>query len=198
MLYDRAVGVMAVHSPQERAFDEGHVELMRVLASEAGIAIENARLFSEEQTKSRHLTLLNNVSRHAITTLNPDEMLSKIAAEIETGLTYDHIGIGILDYAAKECRHPGRSRTPSCRPPQQIPFGEGLVGQRRAHGRNEAVRDFAAEVSAGAPSSKIPSPASRFPFSYARSIARRALRRIPRAVRLRRRRAAVARARSPT
>src|SRR5580704_19617539 len=60
ILYDRAIGVMAVHSQQERMFDEGHVELLRVLASEAGIAIENARLFAEEQKKSRQLTLLNN------------------------------------------------------------------------------------------------------------------------------------------
>ncbi|MGA7840813.1 MAG: GAF domain-containing protein, partial [Candidatus Acidiferrales bacterium] len=51
ILYDQAVGVMAVHSAQERAFDEGHVELLRVLASEAAVAIENARLFSEEQRK---------------------------------------------------------------------------------------------------------------------------------------------------
>ena len=29
--------------------------MMRVLASEASIAIENARLFREERTKSRHL-----------------------------------------------------------------------------------------------------------------------------------------------
>ena len=56
ILYDRPIGVMAVHSRQERAFDEGHVELLRVLASEAAIAIENARLFSEEQKKSRHLS----------------------------------------------------------------------------------------------------------------------------------------------
>ena len=40
ILYDRAVGVLVVHSPKERTFDEGHLELLRVLASEAGIAIE--------------------------------------------------------------------------------------------------------------------------------------------------------------
>src|SRR5713226_4989110 len=61
VLYDRALGVMAIHSFQERVFDEGHLELMRVLASEAGIALENARLFREERTKSRHLALLNNI-----------------------------------------------------------------------------------------------------------------------------------------
>ena len=36
--------------------------------------------------------------RHGITTLNPDEMLTKIADEMRAVLTYDHIGIGIMDY----------------------------------------------------------------------------------------------------
>ncbi len=48
VVYDRTIGVMAVRSPQERTFDEGHLEILRVLASEASIAIENARLFREE------------------------------------------------------------------------------------------------------------------------------------------------------
>src|SRR5207302_1141964 len=68
--YDRAIGAMAVFSDHERAFDEGHLELLRVLASEASIAIENARLFYEERTKARHLSLLNTISRNAIATLN--------------------------------------------------------------------------------------------------------------------------------
>src|SRR6202453_4594452 len=102
ILYDRAIGMMAVKSQQERVFDEQHVELLRVLSSEAAVAIDNARLFSQEQKKSRQLTLINNVSSHAITTLDPDEMLSKIAAEIESAVSYDHIGIAILDYSSKQ------------------------------------------------------------------------------------------------
>ena len=51
---------MAVFSDDERTFDEGHLELLRVLASEASIAIENARLFQEERTKARHLSLLEH------------------------------------------------------------------------------------------------------------------------------------------
>lgn len=129
VLYDRAVGVLAVHSPYERILDEGHLELLRVLASEAGIAIENARLFSEERKKSRHLMLLNNISSHAITTLNPDEMLSKIAAELDSGLHYDHIGIAILDYSAKELviqAEAGKRRDTIGR---RIKLGDGLVGE---------------------------------------------------------------------
>ncbi len=147
VLYDRAIGVMAVHSLQERMFDEGHLELMRVLASEASIALENARLFGEEQNKSRQLTLLNNVSRHAITTLNPDEMLVKIGEELEVGLTYNHIGIGQLDYSAKEVViqvEAGQRRGALGR---HIALGEGLVGQVARSGQMQVERDLAAAAS---------------------------------------------------
>jgi diguanylate cyclase (GGDEF)-like protein/putative nucleotidyltransferase with HDIG domain len=102
LLYERPIGAMILQSPQERALDYGHLEMMRALASEAVIALENARLFREERSKSRRLALLNNISRNIITTLNPDEMLAKIGEELEQGLDYSHIGIGLLDYSAKE------------------------------------------------------------------------------------------------
>ena len=102
LLYERPIGAMVLQSPQERALDGGHLEMMRVLASEAVIALENARLFREERAKSRRLTLFNNISRNIITTLNSDEMLAKIAEELEQVLDYSHMGIGLLDYTAKE------------------------------------------------------------------------------------------------
>jgi diguanylate cyclase (GGDEF)-like protein/putative nucleotidyltransferase with HDIG domain len=129
ILYDNAIAVMAVLSAQEDAFDEGHIELLRVLASESAIAIENARLFSEEQKKSRHLALVNSVSSHAIRTLDPEEMLSKIAAEIENGLAYDHIGIAILDYSAKELVIQAEAGSRRNALGRRIPLGVGLVGQ---------------------------------------------------------------------
>ena len=141
ILYDRAIGVMAIHSKQERTFDEGHLELMRVLASQAGIAMENARLFAQEQKKSRHLTLLNKISNHAITTLNPEEMLAKVAEELEQGLTYDHIGIAILDYSAKELivkAEAGKRRDAMGR---RISLEEGLIGHVARSGQLAIVRE---------------------------------------------------------
>jgi diguanylate cyclase (GGDEF)-like protein/putative nucleotidyltransferase with HDIG domain len=102
LLRDRAIGVMAMQSPLERMFDKGHLEIMRLLGSEVVVALENARLFREERAKSLRLTLLNNVSRNVITTLNPDEMLTRISDELEQGTEYSHIGIALLDYSSKE------------------------------------------------------------------------------------------------
>jgi diguanylate cyclase (GGDEF)-like protein/putative nucleotidyltransferase with HDIG domain len=127
--YDRAIGAMAVFSDQERTFDEGHLELLRVLASEASIAMENARLFQEERTKARHLSLLNTISRNAIATLNPDEMLAKITEQLETGLTYDHIGIATLDYSTREIVIQAEAGTRRGALGQRIPLGAGLLGQ---------------------------------------------------------------------
>jgi diguanylate cyclase (GGDEF)-like protein/putative nucleotidyltransferase with HDIG domain len=138
--YDHAIGAMAVYSDNERTFDEGHLELLRVLASEASIAIENARLFHEERTKARHLSLLNTISRNAIATLNPDEMLAKITEQLEDGLTYDHIGIGQLDYATREIviqAEAGKRRGTLGR---RIPLGTGLIGQVARNGHTATYR----------------------------------------------------------
>jgi len=165
ILHDRAIGVMAVHSARERVFDEGHLEMLRVLASQASIAIENARLFEEEQRKARQLSLLNAISSHAISTLNPDEMLSKIAAEMEKGLAYDHIGIAVLDYSAKEAVVQAESGTRRDALGRRVPIGEGLIGHVARSGQAEIVR----EVRQGTHSALLPGTlcAAALPVLYA-------------------------------
>jgi diguanylate cyclase (GGDEF)-like protein/putative nucleotidyltransferase with HDIG domain len=138
--YDHAIGAMAVFSDQERVFDEGHLELLRVLASEASIAIENARLFHEERTKARHLALLNSISRNAIATLNPDEMLAKIVEQLEDGLNYDHIGIGVLDYATREIIIQAEAGNRRGALGQRISLGTGLIGQVARNGHMAVSR----------------------------------------------------------
>ena len=142
--YDHAIGAMAVFSDQERVFDEGHLELLRVLASEASIAIENARLFNEERTKARHLSLLNTISRNAIATINPDEMIAKITEQLEAGLTYDHIGIAVLEYSTREVVIQAEAGKRRGVLGQRIPLGNGLVGHVARNGNMAAYRSTAA------------------------------------------------------
>jgi diguanylate cyclase (GGDEF)-like protein/putative nucleotidyltransferase with HDIG domain len=141
ILYDHPVGVVVLHSPRERAFDDGHVEILRVLASEAAIAIENARLFAAEQKKSRQLTLINNISGHAITTLDPIAMLGKIAAEMEKHLAYDHIGIALFDYSTKELVVQAEAGTRREALGRRVLLGEGLIGQVARSGQMAVVRE---------------------------------------------------------
>jgi len=168
ILRDEAVGAVGVYSREERAFDEGHVELLRVLASEAAIAIENARLFSEEQKKSRQLSLVNTVSKHAITTLDPEEMLAKITQEIEKELFYDHIGIATLDYSAKELIVQAEAGPRREALGLRLPLGEGLLGQVARTGEAGSIR----EASASTPRLVLAGSAAglALPVSYAEQL----------------------------
>jgi diguanylate cyclase (GGDEF)-like protein/putative nucleotidyltransferase with HDIG domain len=145
--YDHAIGALCIFSDNERTYDEGHLELLRVLASEASIAIENARLFQEERTKARHLNLLNLISRDAIATLNPDEVLTKIAGQLENGLSYDHIGIALLEYTTRELvvsAEGGKRRGAIGR---RLPLDAGLIGQVARTGKAAIYRSTAAAQS---------------------------------------------------
>jgi diguanylate cyclase (GGDEF)-like protein/putative nucleotidyltransferase with HDIG domain len=168
--YDRAIGAMAVYSDNERTNDEGHLELLRVLASEASIAIENARLFQEERTKARHLSLLNIISRNAIATLNPDEMLAKITEQLEEGLTYDHIGIGVLDYATREIVVQAEAGKRRGSLGQRIPLGAGLIGHVARNGQMAFYR--AANIADAALKPLLPDTAAAIalPIFYAEQL----------------------------
>jgi diguanylate cyclase (GGDEF)-like protein/putative nucleotidyltransferase with HDIG domain len=168
--YDHAIGAMAVFSDVDHVFDEGHLELLRVLASEASIAIENARLFHEERTKARHLSLLNTISRNAIATLNPDEMLSKIAEQLEAGLTYDHIGIGLLDYSTREVIVQAEAGKRRGALGQRIALGSGLIGHVARNGQLAAYNANIPADSALKPLLKDSLAAVALPVFYAEQL----------------------------
>ena len=143
LVCERAIGVLAVHSLQQQMYGKDTVEMLRLLASQASVAIENARLFRAEKTKSRHLALLNNVSRNAITSLDSEEMLAKIAQQIEEGLSVDHVGIALLDYESKEVvirSEGGRRRGAVGR---RVALGEKLVGVVARSGQTYVARECA-------------------------------------------------------
>jgi len=167
MLYGRAIAVMVAFSMEERAFDNDHLELMRGLASQAAVAIENARLFREEQSKSRHLALLNQISQNIITTLNLDEVLSKISGELQEGLNYDHIGIGLLDYSSREVlisAEAGRRRGGLG---LRMPLNGSLVGQVARAGQLVVVKDVAAPDTPGKTVLEGTCSAIALPLAYA-------------------------------
>ncbi len=139
MLNERSVGALCMFSGQEGAFDDGQLGLLRVLASEASIALENARLFEEEGKKSRQLALVNAISRHAISTMNPEEMLAKITMALEDGLPYDHIGVALLDEAAQELVVRAEAGTRRGAEGRRQEMGKGLLGRAALSGELEII-----------------------------------------------------------
>ncbi|MGH9777851.1 MAG: GAF domain-containing protein, partial [Candidatus Acidiferrales bacterium] len=145
LLHGEAVGVMGiVNYVDTNAFDQEHLEVLTILAAQTAVAIENARLFGQEQRRAQQLSLLNNVSRKAIATLNPEEMLATIAEEMRANLGYDHIGLGVLDYTTREVVVQAETSHGMSGLHWRFKLGEGLVGEAASSGSLVRVDNVAA------------------------------------------------------
>lgn len=76
---ERRLGTLSVSSGQVNAFDDDDERLLTLLAVQAALAIESARLFSETQQRARHMALLNEITRAALQTPDLASLLRMLA-----------------------------------------------------------------------------------------------------------------------
>ncbi len=126
----RSVGIMAaLHYGDEFIFTDRDVELLQTAAGQVSVAVENARLFEEQQRRARYLIFLNSISKTAISSQDAEQMLSEIVYEIQKNFALDHIGIGVLDYASKEIEIKAEAGTTNLALGKRIPLGTGILGK---------------------------------------------------------------------
>ena len=76
--------------------------LLKVLAGEVAVAIENARLFQQEQRRASHLTMLSELTRKATAVLDPRELLATICRELRQSFGFELIRIETIDRDKEE------------------------------------------------------------------------------------------------
>lgn len=87
---EKVLGIIAVQSyTHEGAYDEGHLELLSTISSQAVVALENAKLFDKYEVKVNQLSTLLEVSRRLSLTLSFDKVLSEIASNVKEVLDCD-------------------------------------------------------------------------------------------------------------
>src|SRR5580704_5463788 len=150
LLGGRPAGVMAALSTErEFEFQERDLQVMQTAAGQLGVAIENARLFSEEQRRARHLAFLNNISKMAISSEDAEQMMADIVREIQKNFHYDHIGIGIMDYATKDIEIKAEAGTTSQTLGRRIAVGSGVLGKVARTGISALVQNAGSGQLAG-------------------------------------------------
>ncbi|MDQ6694814.1 MAG: GAF domain-containing protein [Chloroflexota bacterium] len=142
---EKLVGVIAIHTFEERDFSEDEIKFLETVAGEMSIAIENARLY--EQTDSRlqqkvaELSTLQGVSAHIAATLNLSEVLALIAYQsahlvhADAAAIYEmHPDAGILELVAqydlkdpKHNIHQGKNLSPITLPASGSLIAEGVM-----------------------------------------------------------------------
>ena len=80
---------MAVRNTErEFVFEQPDLEIMQTAAGQVSVAVENARLFAEEQRRSRQLAFINNISKTAISSEDSEQMLAEIVSEIQKNFPF--------------------------------------------------------------------------------------------------------------
>src|SRR3984957_8007240 len=141
-LGSKATGVMVAMNPErEFVFEQRDIDVLVTAAGQVSVAMENARLFGDEQRRSRQLAFLNNISRTAISSDDPVQMLGQIVEEIQQNFSFDHIGIGLLDYGTKEIEIKAEAGATAHAMGKRIPLGVGILGRAARTGERALVQN---------------------------------------------------------
>jgi diguanylate cyclase (GGDEF)-like protein len=142
LLGNKPAGVMvAMSKEREFVFEQRDLDVLMTAAGQVSVAVENARLFAEEQRRSRQLAFLNNISRTAISSDDPVHMLGQIVGEIQKNFSFDHIGIGLLDYGTKEIEIKAEAGATAHAMGKRIPIGIGILGRVARTGERALVQN---------------------------------------------------------
>jgi len=104
LLKDRCIGVFDLESPELDAFNKNHVEILTLLASQAAVAIENARLYETIRTNEVRLEKEMRFAQRVQAALLPTELPKRlkgvdVAARFEPAL---ELGGDLYDFLAPE------------------------------------------------------------------------------------------------
>jgi len=141
LLGGKPAGVMAaLNTEREYVFEQRDLEVMQTAAGQVSVAVENARLFAEEQRRSRQLAFLNNISKTAISSEDSEQMLAAIVGHIQKNFSFDHFGIGLLDYSTKEIEIKAEAGITADALGKRIPLGVGILGKVARSGEAALVQ----------------------------------------------------------
>src|SRR5207244_4459372 len=141
LLGGKPAGMMAaMNTEREYVFEQRDLEVMQIAGGQLSVAVENARLFAEEQRRARQFAFLNSISKTAISSEDSEQMLAEIVSHIQKNFRFDHIGIGIFDYFTKEIEIRAEAGITAQVLGKRIPLGTGIVGRVARTGETALVQ----------------------------------------------------------
>ncbi|HET9911584.1 MAG TPA: GAF domain-containing protein, partial [Anaerolineales bacterium] len=137
---EKLVGVLTLVHPAPNAFSEEQLELMQAIADQAGVAVLNARLYTESQRQTRVMTALAEGAAAMNASLRMEDVYQRILIQTMQALQVETVALGMLEgerivYRVATGHNAGNilGRT--------IALGEGIAGMAALEGRGVVVPD---------------------------------------------------------
>jgi phosphoserine phosphatase RsbU/P len=140
----RVIGVMDIESRDPDYFTPAQQNILTLVASRIGTAVENARLFENARKQAETLLLLNEISREANSTLQVEEVLRRAAELTKRLIDYQIFSILLYDETTNVFRHRVTVKFGQrVQEKSTVPAHEGIVGAAASLRRPVVVPDTA-------------------------------------------------------
>jgi len=96
---DKILGVIVLLKSGLHQFTEAHMRTLTILAGQAAVAMENARLLQEEKRRTRQLSLINEISKKAVSTLDIAELCTLVVDYLGSEFKNTHVILMLMDEA---------------------------------------------------------------------------------------------------
>jgi signal transduction histidine kinase/DNA-binding response OmpR family regulator/tetratricopeptide (TPR) repeat protein len=121
---------------------EPELELLMAMANQVAVAIENARLFSETQSRAREMAALAEVGRDVSATLDLNTVMERIAAHAKDLLEGDTSAIYLPDSSGRTLRAiVALGEGAEAVLGDAIPVGQGIIGGLAHSGQAKFVNE---------------------------------------------------------
>ena len=144
---DQTLGVIALSKSGLHQFSDAHLRILSILAGQAGVAIENARLMQQERRRTRQLSLINEVSKKAASTLDIDELCHLAVDSIHSEYEHAQVLLMLMDEKAQELYLQTQKGPYTDQIPKKLRcgLGEGIEGRAANSGDVVVARNIKSE-----------------------------------------------------
>ncbi|RPJ25048.1 MAG: GAF domain-containing protein [Chloroflexi bacterium] len=137
---EKLVGVLTLVHPAPNAFSPEQLDLMQAIADQAGIAVLNARLYTESQRQARVMTALAEGAAAMNASLRMEDVYQRILIQTMQALQVETVALGMLEgehiiYCAAAGQNAGNILG------RKIALGKGITGRAAHDGHGIVVSD---------------------------------------------------------
>ena len=144
MTHDKLVGVLTLVHPSPGAYNNEHFELMQAIADQAGIAVLNARLFSESQRQMRVMTALAEGAARLNKFVRIDDLFENILAQVKQTLQVEISALALVEddeLVFRAASENGKSLIG-----KRVKIREGIAGMVTRQGRGVIIPSYASDT----------------------------------------------------
>ncbi len=145
---EKLVGVLTLVHTKPNAFSSEQLDLMQAIADQAGIAVLNARLYTESQRQARVMTALAEGAAAMNASLRMDDVYQRILIQTLQALQVETVALGMVeDDKIIFCAAAGKNE--EIIRGKSIPLGMGVTGTVTREGHGVVVPDVRQEKNFG-------------------------------------------------